>query len=1478
MADDEEGRKGDQEGRDTEAVASPAEAASPSSLRYIESVHRSVIRQNDKFRVRIVTYRIGLKGTMIEKGSEDVSVILGIDRLLGGLRETVTEIQRRERLSSRDHVSIEISGGDLNQPVTFPFRLYHSPDRQTRIIMDTISQVKQSKKEWLLGRRLDVTVTVVSDVSANGKRTLRRLTEERVATNLESGVFWRASYEGNPSESQDVVHILTRCHRLHTSEFDFTPTNIVERFGISPQWSWEQIMEAWTGVPEWEHPIIVLEEGVGGLQNEDDSVVWTSGEASSDVWVLFRFQGRIYHVTATHRIYRDTKVRFCHLCGMSCYNTTPHQCVTIGGVRRYRPQTRRPHFRYRKEEKIIRKRSLMRDHESLNCMGRALLRGLQHSQLEVETVDLYSWYQKLGITNMWGVPCGFLELTHIQAIFNRIYTPSVQILVYDESNQRITFVGKTRADTPKQLYLNLYEDHFEFITSMPGWLGKSYFCTICHTGYSDKSKHRCTRSCLRCKNNRGIDHYIPMSLQRVRCEDCQRDFWNEACWAEHKRMMLHHNSLHYSTCQRWHRCLQCRQTVDLLQPKTMEGGTLVPMSHHHPRCDIHDCPVCKTKAVHSPTHQCFVQPLDRPGEDEEMPFHLCFFDFEARCLDEYHVVNKVVAVLVCHRCAHTLNQLRNRGCTFCGRQRVHVFETVDAFGRWIMGPQHEVLRLYTFLAHNFKGYDSYPLLEWLIRERYQPRCVFQGAKVMMMSVEGVTFKDSFNYITTGLRKFPSTFDFEEAKGYFPHFFNRQENEGYVGPYPPLEDYGIEDMEDRERTALTTWWEEERRHTGDVFDFQKQLFEYCLQDVVVLAHGCLKFRELFVDSFRVDPFKEAVTIAGTCLTVLRKNFLQEKTLGVVPPLGYRHRDIQSVEAMEWLWSLRRGPAFRWKGHPEGEETILGAKVDGYDPESRSVYQYHGCVFHGCQRCFQQNRQRVYFPAGRSMEDLYDKTADRTWTLRQAGYRVVEKWGHDWDVEREQHRPFPDWLADQSPIMPREALMGGRTNAITLYAACHGQGSSHVEGWEPVDRIRYIDVVSLYPSVMDKEEFPLGHPECCFGEGLPSLAECATRLISKEWFGLVRCEVDPPRGLYFPVLPKIVGHKLLFTLCTTCAESESVGSCPHETPQRRLKGIWTSPELRVALTRGYRLHKVHEAWLYAERSNTLFHDYVRENMKLKLEASGWPEQCTTEEARRAFLYEVEEHQGIRLDPEKVKKNPGLRAVAKACLNSGWGKLSQNPFRAKTEYVSSQARLFELLHDDTLSVVKIMVLTDDMLQVRYEVFREAVDVNPNGNVVVGAFVTAHARLRLYSQLECLGERVLYHDTDSIIYTTQGDQPEVEIGNRLGQWADECGNPEEDWLVEFVALGPKTYAYRTHRGECVVKCKGFSLTPAVRDRVDLGGLLDLLTEREDEIAVCYPRKIVREPESKRLKTMSQTKHLRVVYTKRARQADGIKTLPYGY
>ena len=76
---------------------------------------------------------------------------------------------------------------------------------------------------------------------------------------------------------------------------------------------------------------------------------------------------------------------------------------------------------------------------------------------------------------------------------------------------------------------------------------------------------------------------------------------------------------------------------------------------------------------------------------------------------------------------------------------------------------------------------------------------------------------------------------------------------------------------------------------------------------------------------------------------------------------------------------------------GERWILGAPVNEYASKSGTIFQYHGCWWHGCRRCLADRDTRIAH--GKTREELYTATVDRTRALRKAGYRVIAKWECD-----------------------------------------------------------------------------------------------------------------------------------------------------------------------------------------------------------------------------------------------------------------------------------------------------------------------------------------------------------------------------------------------------------------------------------------------------------------------------------------------------
>lgn len=181
--------------------------------------------------------------------------------------------------------------------------------------------------------------------------------------------------------------------------------------------------------------------------------------------------------------------------------------------------------------------------------------------------------------------------------------------------------------------------------------------------------------------------------------------------------------------------------------------------------------------------------------------------------------------------------------------------------------------------------------------------------------------------------------------------------------------------------------------------------------------------------------------------------------------------------------------------------------------------------------------------------------------------------------------------------------------------------------------------------------------------------------------------------------------------------------------------------------------------------------------------------------------------------------------------------------------------------------------MILINYEEKKEFVEECPFGNVVLACFTTAHARLHLYETLEKLGERVLYFDTDSIIYQHEEGEFNPTIVNSLGGWTDELDGGH---IIKFMSGGPKNYAFETDCGNTVQKVKGITLNYRASQIITLDTLEKMIYQDLEDVIVTYPHKIQRNKRHELL-TKPLTKTFQIVYDKRQITED-YKTLPFGY
>jgi len=271
--------------------------------------------------------------------------------------------------------------------------------------------------------------------------------------------------------------------------------------------------------------------------------------------------------------------------------------------------------------------------------------------------------------------------------------------------------------------------------------------------------------------------------------------------------------------------------------------------------------------------------------------------------------------------------------------------------------------------------------------------------------------------------------------------------------------------------------------------------------------------------------------------------------------------------------------------------------------------------------------------------------------------------------------------------RPAYLGGRTEIFRpIYNAKRGE------------KLYEYDVNSLYPYVLKANEYPCGRP-----------------YLSDEFepdkLGVYECEVEAPSSLFLPVLGIVHDGKFVF-------------------PVGKFKGKWTSEELKLAMSLGYKI-----------------------NIKLGLI---FPKRA------RYFEKFIDRLYALRLE---AKKGSVQDITAKLIMNSLYGRLGLNPLKEKITFE---------MKEGVKEFARIKAGRKNVF-----LFTEPTTLNSFRNVALAAFVTSYARIHLYKLMSKVQDSLYYCDTDSIFTTTP-----MRTGTALGDLKLEAEHKNAVFLL------PKTYS----------------------------------------------------------------------------------------
>jgi hypothetical protein len=270
-------------------------------------------------------------------------------------------------------------------------------------------------------------------------------------------------------------------------------------------------------------------------------------------------------------------------------------------------------------------------------------------------------------------------------------------------------------------------------------------------------------------------------------------------------------------------------------------------------------------------------------------------------------------------------------------------------------------------------------------------------------------------------------------------------------------------------------------------------------------------------------------------------------------------------------------------------------------------------------------------------------------------------------------------------------------------------------------------------------------------------------------------------------------------------------------------------------------------------------------------------------------------LKIKSENTKKNPGMKQVAKICLNSLWGKFGQRSTLDSYEYITEWNRLLLQLTNEKVKTNTWHIINEQCVELRYS---DDIDYDVEADYiseVTAVFTTANARVRLYSMLNWLhSSQIIYCDTDSVIFAYDETNPDhkypsndapdlpsnIVFGDSLGAWENEMSG--NCYIKEVVIGGAKSYSYikydpDTGKKTPVIRQKGITLDRANSNLFTFETIKNMvLNDEQIESAKRY--QFTWNKQTKDVETRYVSRTVKGTLDSKRLVLDDNSTVPFGY
>ena len=230
--------------------------------------------------------------------------------------------------------------------------------------------------------------------------------------------------------------------------------------------------------------------------------------------------------------------------------------------------------------------------------------------------------------------------------------------------------------------------------------------------------------------------------------------------------------------------------------------------------------------------------------------------------------------------------------------------------------------------------------------------------------------------------------------FFPYLFCTKSNmHSNLSSLPPFSDYIPETMKCEKFDKFKKWYEENK---ASPFCLKDQLEEYCANDTLILLKALIAMRKILLGiTHGYDVLPRSVSIAGIAMSVYKRCFVKDNTIGIIPEGGYEKFDKSSDKAIKLMSWISKTRNINVKHAGNGREHVIGNyKVDGFIDSEKRVLEFLGCYYHSHPDCTNANDTA---PNGKLNAINYSDTMKRLEYIRKQGYQVETFWECQIDAE-------------------------------------------------------------------------------------------------------------------------------------------------------------------------------------------------------------------------------------------------------------------------------------------------------------------------------------------------------------------------------------------------------------------------------------------------------------------------------------------------